>query len=205
MSQPQPLALTPALPSELLSYILTHQTYPTTLLICQSRTTFLSSLQRCVSNTIQQQRQSPLHNDRSSSIPLANHEGDTGVENERDIQEDERDEQIETDKEEAETEKERQQTQRHHLLIPTLHQIVTSRAVNLVFVPTLSHLRAYLAVFSGESEGEGEKQKKQQQRHFEKMGKRIPLLVVYGLVAMHRDTSEWSAQGVASSVAALVE
>ncbi|KAG4428279.1 hypothetical protein IFR05_016235, partial [Cadophora sp. M221] len=207
MPQPQPLALTPALPSELLTYILTHQTHPTTLLICQSRTTFLSSLQRCVSNPIQRQQQPSLYNDRSS-ILRAGHEGDEEGGSEKDGQDgDESERELETEKgieidKEAEGEK---QATRHHLLIPTLHQIATSRAVNLVFVPTLSHLRAYLSVFSGESQGGGEKQRQNQQRQFEKMGKGVPLLVVYDLVAMHRDTSEWSAQGVGSSVAALVE
>jgi len=33
----------------------------------------------------------------------------------------------------------------------------------------------------------------------------VPLLVVYGLVELHRDTSEWSAQGLGASMAALVE
>lgn len=33
----------------------------------------------------------------------------------------------------------------------------------------------------------------------------MPLLVVYGLVELHRDTSEWSAQGLGNSVAGLVE
>lgn len=32
-----------------------------------------------------------------------------------------------------------------------------------------------------------------------------PLLVVYGLVELHRDTSEWSAQGMGNSLAGLVE
>jgi len=33
----------------------------------------------------------------------------------------------------------------------------------------------------------------------------VPLLVVYGLVESHRDTSEWSAQGLGASMATLVE
>lgn len=33
----------------------------------------------------------------------------------------------------------------------------------------------------------------------------MPLLVMYGLVGLHRDTSEWSAQGLANSLSSLVE
>jgi hypothetical protein len=33
----------------------------------------------------------------------------------------------------------------------------------------------------------------------------VPLLVVYGLVGLHRDTSEWSAQGLGNSLSGLVE
>ena len=70
----------------------------------------------------------------------------------------------------------------------------------MVFIPTVSHLRAYLSVFPKEerdydSGQSGEAKKKTP----------LPLLVVYGLVEMHRDTSEWSAQGLGNSVAGLVE
>lgn len=33
----------------------------------------------------------------------------------------------------------------------------------------------------------------------------MPLLVVYGLLELHRDTGEWSAQGLGHSIAGLVE
>jgi hypothetical protein len=88
----------------------------------------------------------------------------------------------------------------HPLLVPTLHQIATSRHIKLVFIPTLSHLRAHLAVFSSaEAEGNGPPEK------FDKPGKKRPLLIVYGLLELHRDTSEWSAQGLGHTVAGLVE
>ncbi|TVY45991.1 hypothetical protein LOCC1_G003027 [Lachnellula occidentalis] len=144
MPRTGPLALSPALPSELLTYILSQSAKPTTLIICQPRTAFLSSLRDSITT----------HDDPSDN------EGRSPPE--------------------------------HPLLVPTLHQIATSRHVKLVFIPTVSHLRAYMAVFPKEDHGqEGEK--------------KTPLLVVYGLVELHRDTSEWSAQGLGNSVAGLVE
>jgi hypothetical protein len=162
-----PVALPPALPSELLTYILTHQIYPTTLIVCQQRSTFLSSLLTSIPQTLQPQPPPPPENDFSDPQFEAN--SDT--------------------------------LPLHPLLLPTLHQIATSRHINLVFIPTLSHLRAYLAVFSSiEEEGKGPPEKK-----FDKPGRKTPLLVIYGLLELHRDTSEWSAQGLGSSVAGLVE
>jgi hypothetical protein len=162
-----PLALPPALPSELLAYILTHQTYPTNLIICQSRPTFLSSLLASILQTPQQQPPPPPADDFSH--PQSSPTFDAPL--------------------------------LHPLLVPTLHQIATSRQINLVFIPTLSHLRAYLAVFPPKEElGKGPPEKK-----FDKPGRKTPLLVVYGLLELHKDTSEWSAQGLGNSVAGLVE
>ncbi|RDL30733.1 Uncharacterized protein BP5553_10078 [Venustampulla echinocandica] len=163
---PAPLALLPALPSELLTYILAYQdqTYPTTIIICKSRASFLSSLL----NAIPASHPFPS---RESSIPT----GDEDLYSPSETQ------------------------PRHPLLIPTLHQIATSRHINLVFIPTLSHLRAYLVTFPHQAV-------RLPPENISKTGGRgIPLLVVYGLVELHHDTSEWSAQGLGNSLAALVE
>jgi hypothetical protein len=148
---PAPLALSPALPSELLTYILSQHPKPITLIICQPRAAFLSSLHSSV--TTRQQSVPPDNDNESAS--------------------------------------------EHPLLVPTLHQVATSRHIKLVFIPTVSHLRAYLAVFPKEDHA--------QIRNGEEKGEKTPLLVVYGLVELHRDTSEWSAQGLGNSVAGLVE
>jgi hypothetical protein len=164
---PEPLALPPALPSELLTYILTHQTYPTTVVICQPRSTFLFSLLTSVPQTLQAQPLPPPED--GFSHPQAEHTSEPKP--------------------------------LHSLLIPTLHQVATSRHINLVFIPTLSHFRAYLAVFSSsKAVGKGPPEQK-----FDRPGKKMPLLVVYGLLELHRDTSEWSAQGLGNSTAGLVE
>lgn len=162
MPGPYPQALPPALPSELLEYVLSHQTYPTTLIICQPRASFLTSL-NSVDITSPQRPEPPLAQDESEGPPPE------------------------------------EPPRRHNLLIPTLHQIATSRHINLVFIPTLSHLRAYLTAFPPPASDPPPEQK------FDKLGRQVPLLVVYGLVELHRDTSEWSAQGLSNSVSNLVE
>jgi len=43
------------------------------------------------------------------------------------------------------------------------------------------------------------------EKNLDRPGKKTPLLVIYGLLELHRDTSEWSAQGLGNSVAGLVE
>ncbi|KAF4630260.1 hypothetical protein G7Y89_g7878 [Cudoniella acicularis] len=170
---PPPLALPPAFSSELITFILTHQTYPTTLIICQSRANFLLSLRDSTSTS---------HN-REPSFPP----NDT------------------TSSEKPSTPPPPEPPRRHPLLTPTLHQLATSRHISLVFIPTLSHLRAYLSVFPPSPQNEKIIGGPQEQQKFDKSGKKGPLVVVYGLVELHRDTSEWSAQGLGHSVSVLVE
>jgi hypothetical protein len=163
---PIPTALSPALPSELLTYVLSHQAFPTTVIICQPRQAFLSSLLRSIDDPPAVQLPEPSRTDtpvsRSAHVP--------------------------------------EQSEKHPLLIPTLRQVAASRYINLVFIDTVTHLRAYLAAFPPpETENEPLEQKFDRPRGDE------PLLLVYGLLALHRDTSEWSAQGLGNSVAALVE
>ena len=78
----------------------------------------------------------------------------------------------------------------HPLLVPSIHLISTSKSINLVFVPTLHHLRAYLAAFVPDRKAGSAK---------------TPILAAWGLMRLHRSTSEHSAQGISRSLAALVE
>ena len=162
---PSPIALPPALPSELLEYVLAHQAYPTTLLICQPRGFFLSSLSKAVKHT----SPDPSLPDLDVDIPP----NPTAPE---------------------------EPPQRHPLLIPTLQQVATSRSIDLAFIPTVTHLRAYSAAFPGPETKAGHVK-----QEWEKKGKNIPLLVIYGVVGLHKDTSEWSAQGLGNSLSGCVE
>lgn len=175
-----PLLLSPALPSELLSYILQYEAYPTTLVICYPRADFLSSLVNDV--------RGPTHSYHPD-----------GDENHQD-----------------QAREAVPPPAAAPLLSTLLYQLAIARHIRMVFIPTVSHLRAYLSVFksaadhspssktpplppppdSGGAWPKGQRQRRQQQP---------PLLLVYGFLTLHRDTSEWSAQGVSASAAALVE
>lgn len=172
-----PIFSSPALPSELISYILNHHLYPTTLIIGSTRADFLASLIQDI-----QQQQSKSHQTISDSSPedqpedhqgeKSPHEGITGV--------------------------------KHPLLYSPLHQLATSRHIRIIYIPTVTHLRAYLSVFSpddsrvsipptsstvpGPNQSQGE-----------------PHIILYGFLDLHRDTSEWSAQGLCNSSSTLVE
>lgn len=156
---PPPLILSPALPTELLTSIIQHETYPTTLIICATRAEFLTLLKDDIQNPAKIPRTQP--DDPEAPPPPAT-----------------------------------------TLLAAPLYQVAVARHIRMAFVPTVSHLRAYLSAFSPAdsrvppppSLGEpGAARKKQ------------PLLVAYGFLGLHRDTSEWSAQGIGATAAALVE
>jgi hypothetical protein len=69
----------------------------------------------------------------------------------------------------------------------------------MLFIPSVTHLRAYLSVFTPDDSkttapppGFGDKATE-------------PLLVLYGFLDLHRESSEWNAQGLGCSAALLVD
>lgn len=157
MGFPIPQILSPALPTELLAYILQNESYPTTLIICAPRADFLTSLTK--DNTLQEQQQPPP----THTVSL--------------------------------------------LTTPLLYRIATARHIRMVFVPTVSHLRAYLSVFSCDATDPSDKIQPPPATTGVQRPSRAqqPVLLVYGFLDLHRDTSEWSAQAISASAAALVE
>ncbi|KAL8953159.1 MAG: hypothetical protein Q9222_000980 [Ikaeria aurantiellina] len=87
----------------------------------------------------------------------------------------------------------------HPLLIPTIHRLSTSSTVTIAFVPSLPHLRAYLASFTPTQDA------LQGSNSLAKPGSRTSMLAIYGLVNMHRDTTEYAIQGLSRSLANAVE
>ncbi|KAI0523648.1 hypothetical protein F5B22DRAFT_407585 [Xylaria bambusicola] len=164
-----PVFLSPALPSDLLLYVLRRHVYPTTLVICSSQADFLTAASEDISR--KWHRSTPTDRDH------------------QELGEGESSQHQDSIEEEAEG--------KHALLSSPLYQIAASRHIHVVYVPTVTHLRAYLSAFSPDesrvpappftSEGDGE-----------------PHIILYGLLNLHRDTSEWSAQGLINTTSALV-
>ncbi|KAI8962302.1 hypothetical protein F5Y11DRAFT_195346 [Daldinia sp. FL1419] len=175
MSSAPFLLLSPALPSELLTYILTHHAHPTTLIICSSRSEFLASLADDVL-----QETAP-----SDGVAPIGHPPETSTF---------------TTAPDAPGAKQEQVRQRHRLLSSPLYQIATSRYIRVVYIPTVTHLRAYLSVFSPE-----DSKVAVPPSYHDSPRKCAPCIILYGFLETHRDTSEWSAQGLGNSASALVE
>lgn len=148
-----PLILSPALPSELLTYIIRRHEYPTTLIVCSSQAEFLESL------IADAQKSLPVAADGSPVPGLSS------------------------------------------LLSSPLYQVAIARHIRMIFVPTVSHLRACLAVFTTKDS----KVPPPPPATTSVRARTRPLLLVYGFLALHRDTSEWSAQGISSTATGLVE
>ncbi|KAH8596087.1 hypothetical protein B0O99DRAFT_123179 [Bisporella sp. PMI_857] len=139
-------ALTPALPSELIDFVLkAHATfYIRTLIICQPRPAFIESFCRCFTGD------EPLR-----EVPESGWE--------------------------------------------TLNQVAASKQVQSIFVPTVSHLRAILAGLTcGSNDGASN-----QEPH--DISKKKPTILVYGLVSLHEDTSQWSTQGFGNTLSSLLD
>lgn len=86
----------------------------------------------------------------------------------------------------------------HPFLIPTIHLLASSKTVCLAFTPTLPHLRAFLANFSPKGDDSSP-------LIYQRPGSRISMLAIFNLAAVHRSTSEYSAQGLSQTIAIAVE
>lgn len=87
----------------------------------------------------------------------------------------------------------------HPLIVPIIHQVAASKTISVAFAPSLPHLRAYLASYT-------------QIRHslpespiLAKPGQHGPMLAVYGMINLHRATTEYSVQGLSRSLAIAAE
>lgn len=87
----------------------------------------------------------------------------------------------------------------HPFLISTIHLLASSRTIQLVFVPTLPHLRAYLAVFKPLVDSD------RNPLPYKKPGLCVPMLAIFGFATIHEPTSEYSAQGLSRTLAIAVE
>ncbi|KAL7629013.1 hypothetical protein AAE478_000531 [Parahypoxylon ruwenzoriense] len=164
MSSAPFLFLSPALPTELLTYILNHHAYPTTLIVCSPRPDFLASLADEVRREAAPELSSPVKH--AAEIPPYTAAGT------------------------ADTQGAARRGE----------QVAASRHIHVVYIPTVTHLRAYLSVFSPD-----DSKVPPPPANFKPPGKCAPRIVLYGFLGIHRDTSEWSAQGLSNSASAVVE
>lgn len=84
---------------------------------------------------------------------------------------------------------------------PTLHQLVTSRKVKLVFCPELVHLRAYLSTLAIPPTS----RPSTNARPTADNKSNTPLLTILDPINQHRATSSFSAQGLSRTFALAVE
>ena len=87
----------------------------------------------------------------------------------------------------------------HPLLVPTIHLLAISHTVNIAFTPTLTHLKAFLATYQATMPPSTV-----QPKH-EKAGSNTSILALLDLIELHRDTTEYSAQGLSRTLAVAVE
>ncbi|KAK4641021.1 hypothetical protein QC761_608710 [Podospora bellae-mahoneyi] len=182
-----PLFLSPALPSTLIHYIIHHCTYPTTLLICSDRAEFLS--------TLTQELQTQQHHQRQSEA-TADPDTDAGPDH------------LGQAPYQPSSPPNHTASALSLLTPPPLYQLAVTRHIRTVFIPTVSHLRAFLSVFTLQdttavsappTSTAAPRSSSSGANHT------TPLLLVYGFLGSHRHTSEWSVQGVNGTAAVLVE
>ncbi|KAK7538099.1 uncharacterized protein J3D65DRAFT_552077 [Phyllosticta citribraziliensis] len=82
---------------------------------------------------------------------------------------------------------------KHPLVTPTLHLLKSTLTVRLAFCPSLEALRAHLAVYRANHACEVSG------------GTREPMLCILNMLALHRETTSFSAQGISRTLAIAVE
>ncbi|KAI6563817.1 hypothetical protein MCOR03_002738 [Pyricularia oryzae] len=194
---PPPRVFPPTRPSELLSSIISQCVYPTTLVICSSRGDFMAAL-------IDDLRTSG-HDQRSGSRETAPYTDERRAKHEDIIKG--KGKAIETQGESPKAFIVDDGQRKAQLLAAPLFQVAISRHIRVVFVPTVSHLRAFLAVFSPMDSASKVRPPPAPTRTDLEVPvvREPPRLLVYDFLALHRETSEWSAQGIGFTAAGLVE
>lgn len=88
---------------------------------------------------------------------------------------------------------------RHPLLIPTIQLLATSRTINLAYMPTLMHLRAYLAGYLTPERSTSPA------AVYDKPGMNVRILAMVNLLHLHKQTDDFSAQSLSRTLALAVD
>ncbi|QYT02029.1 hypothetical protein H0G86_009035 [Trichoderma simmonsii] len=180
---PHPIVLSPSTPSELLQYIISHHRYPTTILIGWPKQTFIEGLVEDVALQLSLQ-QDPSSTTTAAAAAVS--------------------ENIKEDKPQTEA-PDNSSSNLHPLQRKTLLQTAISRHIRLLFIPSTTHLRAYLGTFSASESKIPPPTLSGLDNSDPRCKTEGPLLLVYGFLELHRDGTEWSAQGIGTTAAYLVE
>ncbi|PON27078.1 hypothetical protein TGAM01_v204028 [Trichoderma gamsii] len=172
-SSSNPIVLSPYTPSELLQYIVTHHRYPTTILIGWPKHTFIEALTEDVSLQLYLQAQAAADSNENTTKKIEEDYSST------------------------------KPPQIHPLQRKTLLQTAVSRHIRLLFVPSSTHLRAFLGTFSASDSKIPPPPPSSSSPNKNDSGP--PMLIVYGLLEIHRDSVEWSAQGIGTTATYLIE
>ena len=89
---------------------------------------------------------------------------------------------------------------RSDILEPTIELIDRASSIEVVFCPTLQHLRAFLSTYTTVTKSDSPNNLRMTKRD----GK-IPALALLNVINQHRETSEFSAQGISRTFAAAIE
>ncbi|KAF2229671.1 hypothetical protein EV356DRAFT_455453 [Viridothelium virens] len=94
----------------------------------------------------------------------------------------------------------------HDLLTPTLQLLKASRAINMAYCPSVQVLQAWLCSYITQSTPDSNHGTNAQVGpRASHRPARVPMLVVVNPIALHRETSAYSAQGLSRAFAAMVE
>ncbi|KAH8911115.1 hypothetical protein BR93DRAFT_320512 [Coniochaeta sp. PMI_546] len=190
-----PVFLSPATPSELAIYVSSQCVHPTTLVICTTQQEFDVALSEDISREMRlynpgyPQAQEDEQQERDSHSARG---PDAAVDEDLDMSvmpeiPDEPPAWISP------------------LLQHSIHRVAIAKHIRVVYVPSVSHLRAWLTVFPPPDPKTVEAPPAAAASTFARKTETAPLLLLYGFLDLHRDTSEWSAQGLSNSAATLVE
>ena len=87
----------------------------------------------------------------------------------------------------------------HALLTPTLHLLAKATTLRMAYVPSLPHLRAYLATFSAQHDAS------KPSNTSKKTASSTPTMALLNPLALHRSTGDLTAQGLNRTISLAVE
>ncbi|KAB5539471.1 hypothetical protein GE09DRAFT_1226283 [Coniochaeta sp. 2T2.1] len=187
---PSPLFLSPATPPELAIYVSSQCVHPTTLVICTSQGEFDYALSEDLAREMRLhnpglvKKQDDAHQDPDAPM---DENGDFTMPSPAD----------------------NTPIWISPLLQHSIHRLSIQKHIRVVFVPSVSHLRAWLTVLPPADPGlvppPPPPAKPSTTTIPSSKSAPTPLLLCYGFLDLHRDTSEWSAQGLSNSASTLVE